>query len=429
MTLSEFVYKSGIRVRNKKILTNLDFLLRSQCWSRDRLCAYQNEKLKALLRHAYHGSPYYRKRFEDYQIDVEKVQCIDDLKSLPPIAKEDLLANAQAIQTNCGEEKLFYSETSGSSGKPLVFYRNQNWDAWHNASVFRGYSWYGIQPWERNGYLWGYNFTFRQKMKTMVLDVLQNRFRLFTYDDDEIERFCKKLRGATYLNGYSSMIYELAKHINKKERLRRGLNLKFVKGTSEKIYDSYQKEVRKAFGSKTVSEYGAAEGGIIAFECPSGSMHVNMETVIVEVVDDEIVLTNLISDSFPIIRYRLGDYIRLNTARMCECGRRSFIIEEVTGRVGKNIYGKSNKYPSLTLYYIAKNLAINHGITINYQAEQKEKGALLFKIDTTLSDRQRKLLNKEIIKYFQDDMETTVAENVNFVTKNEKLKDFISHIE
>lgn len=64
--------------------------------------------------------------------------------------------------------------------------------------------------------------------------------------------------------------------------------------------------MEKAFGAKIISEYGAAESGLIAYECPEcGNMHINMENVIVEESEGEIVVTNLLSRSFPIIRYKL----------------------------------------------------------------------------------------------------------------------------
>src|SRR5690606_11264256 len=150
--------------------------------------------------------------------------------------------------------------------------------------IFRGYSWYDIKPWERNGYFWGYNLDKSALIKIKILDFFQNRFRLFSYEDSEVLNFVKKLKKAKYLHGYSSMIYEVAKIINAKG-LSANYKLKMVKGTSEKIYDSYQKEVEKAFGLKIISEYGSAEGGLIAFECVEGNMHINVENVIVEVED------------------------------------------------------------------------------------------------------------------------------------------------
>ena len=69
------------------------------------------------------------------------------------------------------------------------------------------------------------------------------------------------------------MIYQTAKLINERGLLK-PKGIKMVKGTSEKIFKNYHDEVIKAFGSKIISEYGATESGIIAFECPEGNMHI-----------------------------------------------------------------------------------------------------------------------------------------------------------
>ena len=84
------------------------------------------------------------------------------------------------------------------------------------------------------------------------------------------------------MHGYSSVIYEVAQIALELGYTPKDFpQLKLVKGTSEKIYDYYHDPVREAFGHKIVSEYGAAETGIIAFECPHGKMHVNEEGVII----------------------------------------------------------------------------------------------------------------------------------------------------
>ena len=157
--------------------------------------------------------------------------------------------------------------------------------------------------------------------------MLQNRFRVFSYDEAEIRRLARHTRKAVVLHGYSSMIYNIAKALNKDGQLPRPGRLKLVKGTSEKIFDAYQDEALKAFGMRIVSEYGAAETGLIAFECPHGSMHVHMEGCHVEVVDGEAVVTNLLSRSFPIIRYRLADSIELAPDGFeCPCGMKHTAI-------------------------------------------------------------------------------------------------------
>ncbi|MFK5957308.1 MAG: phenylacetate--CoA ligase family protein, partial [Lutibacter sp.] len=261
-----------------------------------------------------------------------------------------------------------------------------------------------------------------------ILDKLQNRFRLFSYEHNSVKYFIKKLSKATYLHGYSSMIYETAKLINE-QNLKKPFNLKMVKGTSEKIIEAYQSEVKKAYGVTMISEYGAAETGIIAFECPSGNMHINMEGVIVEDIDNEIVVTNLQMKSFPIIRYKLGDYIKLAPkTKVCECGMQHQILEEVTGRIGNTVYGINYKYPSLYFYYIFKNLVTKQDLKLNYQVVQNEKGELVFLIEQLINNTELEFLKKEIRVYFKNDIIVTIKIGQKINSEKQKLKSFISNI-
>ncbi len=426
--MNKAIYVAGIAVRNDSIFRNYKFLLESQHWDIKRLEQYQFDKLRELLIHSASNSRYYKEKYESAGFDPASVRSLSDMGRIPTVTKQDLITNVAAIHVRNYPEKLFFSETSGSTGKPLVFYRNKDWDAWHRASIYRGYHWHGVDPWERNGYLWGYNFSMKRRIKTIFLDSLQNRFRIFSYKDDDIDQFIAKLEKAEYLSGYSSMIYELAKRVNKRPEIKKRINLKMVKGTSEKIFDKYQVEVQEAFGRKMISEYGAAEAGIIAFECPKGAMHVNMETIIVEEVNNEIVVTNLVSKSFPIIRYRLGDYIALEKDKQCACGMRHHVIKEVLGRVGKVIYGRRHQYPSLTLYYVFKNLALEKGIVLNYQATQRKKGDLHVDIENRLSDAERSALSGEFKKYFGDDLNVDVTPGVDISSRSKKKADFISEV-
>lgn len=415
-------------LRNPQIEQKWDLLRQMQARTRHELKCAQLGSLRDLIAIAYEHAPYYRNKLDSNGIHPSDVNSLEDLKRIPSTSKEDLLRFKNEIQWRIPAEKHFYSETSGSTGKPLVFYRNAEWDAWHRASEFRGCHWYGVKPWDRNGYLWGYNFSWKRAVKTRFLDMLQNRFRLFSYKDDEIDEFISKLSKATYLSGYSSMIYEVAKRVNIKKRDWAFPHLRMIKGTSEKILDKYRDEVKTAFGVPLISEYGAAEAGIIAFECPSGAMHVNMETVIVEEENNEILVTNLVSKSFPIIRYRLGDYIRLDKTSQCACGMQHEIVLDVLGRVGKVIYGKATHYPSLTLYYVFKNLAMEHGLIMNYQATQSQKGRLVLRIEGRLEEAHRTALFREIEKYFAHDLDVQVKDGEELHTRKGKKADFVSEI-
>jgi phenylacetate-CoA ligase len=427
MIASRWIYLAGIRLRNHRIVSNLRFLLESQNWTLDHLQNHQLTQLKHLVEWAHNKSPYYGEKFKKAGFDSRSILNLGDISRIPITTKDELLHHRDRIQIHKMDEPTYYSETSGSSGTPLVFYRNQNWDAWHNASVMRGLSWHGVCPWERNGYLWGYNLSFTKRAKVKFFDRLQNRFRLFSYGNAEMDEFLSKLKNAVYLSGYSSMIFELAKRVNSYEN-KPVFRLKLVKGTSETISEAYQSEVASAFGQRMVSEYGAAEAGIIAFECPEHRLHINMETVLVEELGGEILVTNLVSYSFPIIRYKLGDYIELEHASKCLCGKNHLLIKSVLGRVGKTILGNKGNYPSLMLYYVFKNLASEKKLILNYQAEQDVAGHLILRIETKLAPTAETALKQELHKYFGTDLDCEIRDQTSLRSCGRKKVDFISMV-
>ncbi len=426
--LKRTIFSVGQRLRNPSITPWLKFLKASDQWTIEHLEQYQLEKLQELVQFAYRYAPFYREKFDALGLKPEDIQSLEDVQKLPTLTRKDLVQHNQEIHTEYHFHKTFRAITSGSTGDSLVFQRDESADSFNRAAIFRGYSWYDIQPWERNGYFWGFDFNRKKRLKTKVLDALQNRFRIFNYEEKAFRRFVQKLRKASYIHGYSSAVFHTAKLINELYETS-PVQLKMVKGTSEKIYDSYQEEVQKAFGVKMVSEYGATESGIVAFECPEGHMHINMEGVLVEEEEGEILITNLQMKSFPLIRYRLGDYVTLAPKeKKCACGRAHHIIEDITGRIGLNVYGIEKIYPSFTFYYIFKNLGNNHNLKLTYQVIQQTKGTLDFYVEEALDAESQLLVKQEIEKYFGNDMRYTLTQNHRPSQQKKKKKSFISYI-
>lgn len=421
----KIIYEIGKKLRNPSLKSIYSFLKESEKFDLTKLENYQLKKVNEIIEFAKEYSPFYKEKLKDV---VLPLQSLSDLESIPILTKKELLKNTKHIQSKYKFKKNFKAVTSGTTGNSLQFIRDEHADSFNRASIQRGYSWYEVSPWELNGYFWGFSFTFIKKIKTKFLDLLQNRFRIFGYKPKEFNRFINKLKNACYIHGYSSMIYQTARFINERG-LPKPKSLKMIKGTSEKIFDHYQKEIIQAFGKKMISEYGATETGIIAFECPNDTIHVNMEGVIVEEIQGKIVVTNLQMKSFPIIRYELGDYIKLNiNDEKCSCGLSHKSIIEITGRIGENIQGKTMVFPSFTFYYIFKNLDKEYGISLNYRVIQKEKGKLKFYIESILASEEKKILENEIIKYFKEEIQFSIIENSNVFNINKKQTHFVSYL-
>jgi len=100
--------------------------------------------------------------------------------------------------------------------------------------------------------------------------------------------------------------------------------------------------VRQAFDCPVINSYGASEFLPLASECSVGRLHLNSDWVILESVDSHghavpageigatTLLTNLANRVQPLIRYDLGDQIRLHS-EPCPCGSHLPVIE-VQGR-------------------------------------------------------------------------------------------------
>jgi phenylacetate-CoA ligase len=410
-SLAKFIFEQGSRIRNPSLFRLYEALKESEWLSPEQLQDLQTTRAASFLEHAKKNSPYYKGLFEKYGFRPDAYTGPRDLACLPETDKSVLIDHNAAIHSQNSSEPVRLAETSGTSGLSLSFNRGESWDSLNRATMMRSYDWYGVKPWERNGYFWGFNISRKQSAKVRLLDALQNRFRLFDYSPREIEVFATKLSNASFVSGYSSMIYEVAKVINEE-----GIEvppLKLVKGTSEMILDVYHRESEQAFGRKVTSEYGAAESGLIAFECPHGNMHINVENLVLELNDKrEALVTNLASYSFPIIRYNLGDIVSL-TDIVCPCGRAHPVLKDIEGRKGRSVKGLNKKYPALTFYYVFKNIALEQGLLLNYKAVQREVGQADILIEGTRSADIEDKVRQQLDQYFGDD----IRFNVQFVDR------------
>jgi phenylacetate-CoA ligase len=111
-------------------------------------------------------------------------------------------------------------------------------------------------------------------------------------------------------------------------------------------------------------------------------MHVNLDLVLVEVVDDNntpcssgevgnIVITDFWNRSMPFIRYKLGDIGSLESN--CTCGRTFPMLGKVIGRANELVMNKYGiKVPVISLY-VSEELAEH---VLNFQFKQTKPGHL-----------------------------------------------------
>jgi phenylacetate-CoA ligase len=110
----------------------------------------------------------------------------------------------------------------------------------------------------------------------------------------------------------------------------------------ETLTDPVRRFIEHSLGCTVCNSYGASEFLSIGWECAQGHLHANTDWVILEPVDDKMrpvppgvashttLLTNLANHVQPLIRYDLGDSLRI-LPEPCACGSPLPVIE-VEGR-------------------------------------------------------------------------------------------------
>lgn len=440
---AKLLFLSVENLRGEHIAKYLAELEESQWYSPSEINAMQWEKLKRLLVHSYKNVPWYRDKFTERKLTPDDISTPEDLKLLPILTKADFQNDPKFFLAQDYHSRSSIAKTSGSTGVSVKFYKDRISSGYGRAAMYRGHRWHGVDVGDKEAKLWGVPIRFKERMIHRVGDFFLNRFREldFSLTDEVMMDFYRKMkkRAPKYMMGYPSMIYQFARFIREKQ-LNCDFNIKIIKVTSETLFEEHKALIEKVFKCPVVNEYGAAEAGLIGFECPNHNMHLMSECVFVEednkeVLPDgshEFIVTDLNNYTFPIIRFRLGDVGRLS-AKTCDCKRGLPLIESICGRVSDIVY-KADGTPvhSSIFSYLLKEITKANGGIRQYKAFQNAVGRLRIEIVRNANYRKEteNFLNKIIHNTFGAETEL-VIDYVDEITRDKsgKLRYFESRIQ
>jgi phenylacetate-CoA ligase len=155
------------------------------------------------------------------------------------------------------------------------------------------------------------------------------------------------------------------------------IGVRIVGPGGEFLLPEWRKLIASAFRARVLDRYGSIETGAIAWQCPQcDAYHANADEILLEDDPEGLVATPLFIGSQPLLRYRLGDKVRLGPASPdCDIGlptltlsgarrddwlidgngRRvsplAFQFEQVPGLAGWRLHQQADG--SLTLYFDA----------------------------------------------------------------------------
>ena len=329
------------------MILQLRSLLRHPRAKRPDVVAFQNERLRRLVAHAYHRVPYYRGLFERHGIKPEDIGTIADLARIPITDKRDLqaLAVEESFERGVDAARLVTHRTSGSSGEPLTIRRTWLEERLLGAFRLRAMHQLGLRPWDRRVRI------VRVRPPDPTNDRLAQRalramglYRHATVDcalsTEQLVSALRNLR-PDVLVGFPGVLSEIAAVLSDDDR--RAIRLRFIALGGEVVTPLMRRQISEGFRAPLFEVYACYEVGLMAWQCrETGALHVCDDAVVLEVLADgrpvavgergEVVVTALHSFAMPFIRYRLGDLVTRGVDA-CPCGQPFAVIGAVQGRM------------------------------------------------------------------------------------------------
>jgi phenylacetate-CoA ligase len=323
---------------------------------------YQTIEMRRLLSHSYQNVPYYRYVLNQAGFTHATLQHfeLEQISKIPFLEKETLRTRGKNALLSIEKEKGggFYS-SSGSTGTPTqILYSHtmhQKVSALYEARVR---NWAGVTRYDARGMIGGrrvlpqgvanppyYRYNFVEN---------QAYFSAYHISPATVKNYLQGLKKhkPAYMVGYAMSIYILARFI--KEARLQAPAMKAVLTSSEKLTSEMRAVIGDVYGCKVFDAWSGVEWCGLISENEHGQLLISPDSAYIEVLkhdgtlaqpgeEGELVCTGFLNYDQPLIRYRIGDIVRLAKNQQPGCNRSFIIVDEIIGRTEDTVIGKDGR--------------------------------------------------------------------------------------
>ena len=315
----------------------------------EKLRELQNDKLEALLMHAFEKVPYYRRLF--LNMGLKQPNLLDNFQRIPILTKSLIRKNLNDL---CSTEynrsaRLIPNSTSGSTGEKLIFYYDRDSGFQRDAVVNVDLEALGIRQGERIAKLWGapMDLSKAASLRGKMHGLVTNKLMLTSYrlSEESLKLYLERLKAfkPTVLISYPTPLVTFCNYLKKRSESSLP-TLKAIVASAETLFPWQKKLIEETLKCSVFNRYGSREFGDIAHEfgCRNG-LHVHTHRFVVEILNDklqpvspgetgEIFVTDLDNFGMPFLRYQIGDLGSWSTDQNCTCGRGWPLLSKIEGR-------------------------------------------------------------------------------------------------
>ena len=318
-----------------------------ECMDRESLRKIQSIRLRKIVEHVYHNTPFYRKKMQELGITPDDINSIDDIGKLPFTTKYDLRDNYPfGLCAVPMSQIVRIHASSGTTGKPTVVgYTRKDLSTWSEC-LSRAFTAYGADSSDIFQISYGYGlFTGGLGAHAGAENIGASVIPMSSGNTEKQITLMHDF-GSTMLCCTPSYALYLADAIKDSGLPREEFRLKIGAFGAEPWTDNMRKEIEERLGLKGYNLYGLSEimGPGVSFECQEqNGSHINEDHFYPEIINPEtleqlpsgqqgeLVFTTLTKEGMPLLRYRTKDLCSLMEGT-CACGRTSVRMSRIMGR-------------------------------------------------------------------------------------------------
>lgn len=333
---------------------------KTQWFTPEQQTLYQERLLRRIVAHAYRYVPYYRDLFDHIRLKPNDIRRLSDLDKIPILTKEILCAQFKTLEaTNSRAFRPQVLSTSGTTGRRIQFLVDRPSNVLEFVYYWRHWNWAGYKlgaPFAEFSSVFflkaGEKFRLASHHQRLTNRLLLNSLTMSHATVKDYVRAIRKHR-PLFLKGLPSVLYYFS-HFLRQQGIA-DLSFKAVFSTGETLLPRYRKIIEETFSCKVYDSYGHMERTAAVSECPRGGLHINPDYGILELIRQDslradftgeggysgdngagysagVVGTSLYNFSMPLLRYEVGDMVRVDAEKKCACGRQFPLVNAVEGR-------------------------------------------------------------------------------------------------
>lgn len=416
----------------KKFLSELR---QSQWMSPDEFTTLQNTKLRERIKYASTHIPYYAQLFKDGGINPDSVRTVEDLRRIPILEKDTVRRQPAAfLKGGKIDASWIKGSTSGTTGAPLQVFGSREDFSRIWSFVFRLREWAGLKDpiFPRRVSTTGKNIVpIKSGEKTKIYwrrDLANNALLLpcGPLSRETVPLFAKEMKRfkPELISGLPSVLTLMARYAS-----RNGISLPqplAVMTTGETLLEQDREEVETAFGCKVYDQYASTDTGAFVSECEHGTMHVNPEFGICELLDPqgspvkpgergEIVATPFCNTAQVFIRYKTGDSAVAGTTEECACGRFMPRFASIVGRTDDVLFVRGSGYVGSADSILSAPFFSESKAILEAQIVQESADHIVLNLVPDVAYNES--IESELMKLTRDRLGQNVSININKLTQ------------